>query len=139
MPPRIAAARGPVPLQASADCHCRRCSDTQRQVWLCVSGVSRSWRTQVLFEPSEHLWQSWALNLNMISPFLPSYWDSPLPLDVGYLFLVGSNILLSMVVQQYYYYWHSTTHARPDIERVYLDRNKQEYIPGEKQCGHPPQ
>ena len=25
---------------------------------------------------------------------------SPLPLDVGYLFLVGSNILLSMVVQQ---------------------------------------
>ena len=26
--------------------------------------------------------------------------DSPLPLDVGYLFLVGSNILLLMVVQQ---------------------------------------
>ena len=25
---------------------------------------------------------------------------SPLPLDVGYLFLVGFNILLSMVVQQ---------------------------------------
>ena len=25
---------------------------------------------------------------------------SPLPLDVGYLFLVGSNILLSMAVQQ---------------------------------------
>ena len=25
---------------------------------------------------------------------------SPLPLDVGYLFLVGPNILLSMVVQQ---------------------------------------
>ena len=25
---------------------------------------------------------------------------SPLPLDVGYIFLVGSNILLSMVVQQ---------------------------------------
>ena len=25
---------------------------------------------------------------------------SPLPLDVGYLFLVGSNILLSMVVKQ---------------------------------------
>ena len=24
----------------------------------------------------------------------------PLPLDMGYLFLVGSNILLSMVVQQ---------------------------------------
>ena len=26
-------------------------------------------------------------------------WASPLPLDVGYLFLVGSNILLLMVVQ----------------------------------------
>ena len=36
--------------------------------------------------------------------FLPSYHlagASPLPLNVGYLFLVGSNILLSMVVQQW--------------------------------------
>ena len=35
--------------------------------------------------------------------FCPSYClagASPLPLDMGYLFLVGSNILLSMVVQQ---------------------------------------
>ena len=35
--------------------------------------------------------------------FHPSYhlvWASPLPFDVGYLFLVGSNIFLSMVVQQ---------------------------------------
>ena len=35
--------------------------------------------------------------------FFPSYHlseSSPLPLDVGYLFSVGSNILLLMVVQQ---------------------------------------
>ena len=35
--------------------------------------------------------------------FRPSYHlvgASPLPLDVGYVFLVGSNILLLMVVQQ---------------------------------------
>ena len=31
---------------------------------------------------------------------LPFVVASPLPLDAGYLFLVGSNILLSMVVQQ---------------------------------------
>ena len=31
---------------------------------------------------------------------LPSAGASPLPLDVGYLFLVRSNILLSMTVQQ---------------------------------------
>ena len=36
----------------------------------------------------------------MISPLLPSYWGFPLPLDEGYIFLVGYNILLSMVVQQ---------------------------------------
>ena len=35
--------------------------------------------------------------------FCPSYHlagTSPLPLDMGYLFLVGSNFLLLMVVQQ---------------------------------------
>ena len=35
--------------------------------------------------------------------FTPSYHltgASPLPLDVGYIFLVGSNILLSLVIQQ---------------------------------------
>ena len=55
---------------------------------------------KVLFELSKHLWWVWGLLLNAISPLLPSFWASPLPLDVGYLFLVGSNILLSVVVQQ---------------------------------------
>ena len=54
-----------------------------------------------MFQPSDCLWQVWGLILNMISPLLPSCGDSPLPLDVGYLFLVGSNTLLSMVVQQW--------------------------------------
>ena len=53
-----------------------------------------------LFEPAKHLWQVWDLILNMILPFYHFAGASPLPLDMGYLILVGSNILLSMVVQQ---------------------------------------
>ena len=55
---------------------------------------------KVLFVPSKHLWEVWGLILNMISPLLPSVRASPLSLDMGYYFLVGSNILLLMVVQQ---------------------------------------
>ena len=55
---------------------------------------------KVLFEPSEHLWQVWGLILNATSPLLPSSGASPLPLDMGCLFLRGSHILLLMVVQQ---------------------------------------
>ena len=73
--------------------------DTQTQFWLSLCGVSGSWWAQGLFEPSEHLWQLWGLFLNMISPLLPSSGASPLPLEM-YLFLVGSNILLSTAVQQ---------------------------------------
>ena len=53
---------------------------------------------KVLFEPSK--WRIWGLVLNTISPLLSSSWASPLHLDMRYLFLVGSNILLSMVTQQ---------------------------------------
>ena len=49
---------------------------------------------QVLFEPSKHLWQVWCLILNVISPLLLSCWVSPLLLDVGYPFVLGSNILV---------------------------------------------
>ena len=31
--------------------------DTQTQFWLSLCGVSRSWYTQDLFEPSEHVWR----------------------------------------------------------------------------------
>ena len=72
---------------------------TQTQFWLSLCGVSGSWWAQGLFERSERLWQLWGLFLNMISPLLPSSGAFPLPLEM-YLFLVGSNILLSMAVQQ---------------------------------------
>ena len=55
---------------------------------------------KVLFNPSEHLWQVWGLILNTILPLLLFVWASSLPLEVGYLVVEGSNILLSMVVQQ---------------------------------------
>ena len=53
-----------------------------------------------MFESSEHIWKVRGLILNAILPLLPSCWGFSLPFDVGYLFLVGSNILQSMVVQQ---------------------------------------
>ena len=56
---------------------------------------------KVLFEPPEHLWRVWGLILNAILPLLPSCWGFPLPSVVGYLILVGSNILLLMLVQQW--------------------------------------
>ena len=55
---------------------------------------------KVLFEPSEHLWRVWGLILKVFHPSHGLSGVSPLPLDVGYLFLVGSNILLWTVVQQ---------------------------------------
>ena len=55
---------------------------------------------KVLFEPSECLWQVWGLILNTVSPLLPSCWGFSFALRRGYLYLVGSNILLLMVVQQ---------------------------------------
>ena len=41
--------------------------DTHTQFCLSLCGVSGSWCTQGVFEPSEHLWQVWGLILNMIS------------------------------------------------------------------------
>ena len=48
--------------------------DTQTQFWLSLCGVSGSWCTQGMFEPSEHLWRGRGLILNMMSPLLPSCW-----------------------------------------------------------------
>ena len=55
---------------------------------------------KVLFEPSECLWWIWGLIPNMNLPHLPSCWGFSFALGSGVSFLVGSNILLSMVVQQ---------------------------------------
>ena len=95
--PRSAVPRALSLQQSTADRTSSR--NTQTQFWLSLCGVSGSWWAQGLFEPSEHLWQLWGLFLNMISPLLPSSGASPLPLEM-YLFLVGSNILLSTAVQQ---------------------------------------
>ena len=59
--------------------------DTQTQFWLSLCGISGSWCTQYLFEPSEGLWEEWGLIPNANSPLLPSCGTSPLLLDVGYL------------------------------------------------------
>ena len=53
---------------------CTSSGDTPTQFCLILCGVSGSWCTQGMFEPSEHLWQVWGLILNAISPLLPSFW-----------------------------------------------------------------
>ena len=58
--------------------------DTQTQFCLSFCGVSGSWCTQDLFEPSEHLWWVWGLILNMSSPLLPSCW--------GFSFTLGREV-----------------------------------------------
>ena len=85
--------------QATADpYHCRRPSDTILAQSL--TPVSGSWCEQGLFEFSEHLWWVRGLILNMILPPNHLAGSSTLPLDMRYLFLMGSNIFLLMVVQQ---------------------------------------
>ena len=79
---------------------CTSTGDTQTQFWLSLCGLSGSWCMQDLFEPSECLWLVWGLILNVIPPLLPSFWGFSFALIHGVSFLVGSNILLSMVVQQ---------------------------------------
>ena len=44
---------------------CTSTGDTQTQIQLSVCGVSGSWCTQGLFEPSECLWWVWGLILNV--------------------------------------------------------------------------
>ena len=56
---------------------------------------------KVTFEPSLCLWRVWGLILNAILPLLQSSWDFSFALGCGVSFVVGSNILLSIVVQQW--------------------------------------
>ena len=109
-------------MQSSCPCSsplltCTSTGDTQTQFCLRLCGVSGSWCTQGLSQPSERLWQVWGLILNAISPLLPSCWvfsfalgcgvspqshsntshhfstyhlaGASLPLDVGYLLTVA--------------------------------------------------
>ena len=56
---------------------------------------------KVLFELSEHLWWVGVWLYTWFHPSNHLSGTSPLPLVVGYLFLVGSNVLLSIVVQKW--------------------------------------
>ena len=67
---------------------CTFAGDTQTQFWLFV-GVSGSWCTQGLFEPSEHLWRGRGLILSMTSPLLPSCWGFSFDLGCGVSFFGG--------------------------------------------------
>ena len=51
---------------------CPSSGDIQIQFRLNLCGVSGSWCTRGIFEPSEHLWRVWGLILNVILPLLPS-------------------------------------------------------------------
>ena len=76
--------------------------DTQTlKVRSCSVSVGSPGTHKVLFELFEHLWCVWGFILSVISPLLPSCWDFSFALGCGIsFFLLGSNILLSMVVQQ---------------------------------------
>ena len=63
--------------------------DTQTQFCLSLCGVSGSWCTQDLFEPSECLRWVWGLILNLISSFLPSCWGFSFALGCGVSFFGG--------------------------------------------------
>ena len=102
------------PCQATADLYLlRRHSNTQRQIWLSLCGVS--WCTQGFVWASEHLWWVCGLFLNVISPLLPSCWGFSFALGCRVSFFgsgqfssvalssikkLWSNIFLLMVVQQ---------------------------------------
>ena len=77
-----------------------RHSNTQRVVWHSLLwGPWVIMHTKFCLSPLS-IWQVWSLTLNTISPSPHNLVQaSPLPLDVGYLFLVGSNILLLIILQ----------------------------------------
>ena len=66
--------------QATADPYLHR---RHSEFCLSLCGVSGSWCTQGLFEPSESLWRVWGLILNVISPVLPSCWHFSFALGCG--------------------------------------------------------
>ena len=70
--PKSAASRTPAPAAG----HCRTIppQETLKHGSGYLCGVSGSWCTQGLLEPSEHLWWNRGLILNANSPLLPSCW-----------------------------------------------------------------
>ena len=82
----------------------------------------------VLFEPSEHLWQVWGLILNVISPFISSCW--------GFSFALGDGVSLFGGIQHSPVDWYSAASCifgvlSGEDERVYsviLSRNVCVYL-----------
>ena len=92
--PRSAAPRAPAPV--AGHCWPIPLQETLRHssVSVSVGSLWDLWCAQGLCEPFEHPWQVWGL-------ILPSCWGGSLVLRCGVFFLVGPNILLSIVVQQW--------------------------------------
>ena len=92
--PRSAAPRAPAPV--AGHCWPIPLQETLRHssVSVSVGSLWDLWCAQGLFEPFKHPWQVWGL-------ILPSCWGGSLVLRRGVFFLVGPNILLSIVVQQW--------------------------------------
>ena len=80
--PRSAAPRAPAPA-ASPLLTRTSTGDAHTQFCLSLCGVSGSWWTQGLFEPSERLWWQWGLILNANLTLLPSCWDFSFALGCG--------------------------------------------------------
>ena len=82
-------------LQATPDPHlCWRLLDTHGQGWVSLlwghcSFLLGPGAHKVLFEPSKCLWWIWGLILNVISPFLPSFWGFSFALGRGVSFFGG--------------------------------------------------
>ena len=70
---QVCCTQGPCPC-GSPLLTCTYTGDTQTQFCLSLCGVSGSWCTQGLFEPSECLWRRWGVTLKVNSPLLPSCW-----------------------------------------------------------------
>ena len=94
------------PRKACADsCLCRRPSNTHRQIWLSLLEESLlpspgAWCAQDFVCVLQESLVGMGFYFNMTATFSYGLVFFPLPLNVRYLFLVGSNILLLMTVQK---------------------------------------
>ena len=81
--PKSAATQSPCPCGSPLLTHTSP-GDAHTQFCFTLSGVSVSWCTQGMLEPSVHLWWEWDLILNVKSPLLPSWW--------GFFFALGHRV-----------------------------------------------